>query len=148
MSFEQRDADALKRAQARGLTYTTIDTAAFGWTEYVFKLEFGPAIVQTFTAQELTATLEALVRFSGSETTTLWIDITTHIVHQTVIDAIEGCAYFEPNLYVTHFATASHRPAPPLPGALQRAVEKVASRRRFWHPGLNSEAPAHPSQIA
>jgi hypothetical protein len=146
MAFDRIDSDALNKARERGFTHRSINNSAHGWYEEVYKIEFGPQISQGFTAQEIKAHLEALIRFSGSHLTVLWLDITTDIIHEAVIEAIERFEYFEPRLYVTYRGMASHAPAPPLPERLQAAVEQSASRGMMWHPVLCSEVPSKPSR--
>lgn len=145
MAFENIDRDALERARARGFTYTTVNASAHNWHEAVYRIDFGPHVAQGFDAGEIKGLLEALLRFSGSERTTLWVDITTDMVHESLIDAIERFWYMEPNLYVSFKNMASHAPAPELPERLQAAVEKVASRRMMWHPIRCTEVRARPS---
>jgi hypothetical protein len=146
MVFGRIDSKALEQAKARGFIHRSIDTTRHGWYEAVYQVKFGAQISQDFTAKEITALLEALIRFSGSHRTTIWLDITTDIVHESVIEAIERCWYFEPNLYVSFKDKASHAPAPPLPERLQAAVEKIASNRQFWHPVLMAQADANPAR--
>ncbi|MGJ7915548.1 hypothetical protein ACI48D_08765 [Massilia sp. LXY-6] len=145
MAFQNIDRTALDRARERGFTYTVVDTMAHDWFEMVFRIEFGTQVAQGFDALEIKGLLEALQRFSGSQRTTIWIDIQTDIIHEALIEAIERSWYFEPNLYVSFKHMASHAPAPPLPDRLQAAVEKVASGRRMWHPVLCTEVRARPS---
>ncbi|UVW29196.1 hypothetical protein [Massilia sp. H6] len=145
MAFENTDRLALERARKRGFTYTIVDTSSYDWHEYVFRIYIGPHVAQGFDAGEIKGLLEALLRFSGSEKTTLWVDITTDIVHESLIEAIARFQYMEPNLYVSFKNMASHAPAPELPDRLQAAVEKAASRRMMWHPIRCTEVRARPS---
>lgn len=146
MSFEKKDKLALERGRLLGFCHRSIDTADTGWSEPVYRFEFGCEISPELTARDITAALEALVRFNGTEAVTLWIDITTDIIPETLIRALEGCWFFAPNIYVSHKEKASHRPAPPLPVRVQTAIEKIASTRHFWHPILRMETDAHPSR--
>lgn len=145
MAFERIDAEALNQAREKGLIHRVVDNSAHGWHEAVYKVEFGPHILPGLTGADIKAMLEALIRFSGSPRTTLWIDITTDVIHGSLIDAIERLYHFEPNLYVSFKGSASHAPAPPLPSRLQAAVEKSASRRSMWHPLLCAEVDGRPS---
>lgn len=146
MAFQRQDAEALEIARERGLVHTSIRYSEHGWHEYVFKVEFGPHIKPELTASELKAMLEALLRFSRSNLTVIWLDITTDVLHELVIEAIERLWHFEPRLYVTMGARASHAPAPPLPDRLQVAVERSASRGTMWHPVLCIQVEGKPSQ--
>lgn len=145
MAFERMDARALVLAREKGLAHRTLDNTAYGWHEAVYKVEFGPQIQPGLTGAEIKAMLEALIRFSGSSRTTLWLDITTDLIHESVIDAIERLHHFEPSLYVSFKGQASHGPAPALPDRLQDAVEKASARRRMWHPVLCIEVEGKPS---
>jgi len=145
MAFQKQDAEALEIARERGLVHTCPRYTEQGWNEYVFKVEFGPHIKPELTAGELKAMLEALLRFSRSDLTVIWLDITTDVVHELVIEAIERLWNFEPKLYVTMGERASHAPAPALPDRLQAAVEKSASRGRMWHPVLCVQVYGKPS---
>lgn len=146
MGFDRIDIEALENARARGFVHQVIDTTKYGWYEAVYKIEFGAQISQEFTAGEISALLEALIRFSRSCRTTIWLDITTDIVHEDVITAVEQCRRFEPNLYISFKQFASHAPAPALPARLQDAAEKAASKRKLWHPILCMEVDAHPAR--
>jgi len=146
MTFDRIDREALKRAMECGLVHQCIEYTHNGISDVVYKIEFGSHISPDFTSQEITAAIEALLRFSRSHTTTFWLDITTDIVHASLIEGIEKCARFEPNLYVSFKGQASHAPAPPLPERLQNAVQKATSNRRMWHPVLNSPVTANPAR--
>jgi hypothetical protein len=146
MAFERVDSEALNKARERGFIHRVIDNDAHGWYEAVYQIEFGPQISQGFSAAEIKALLEALIRFSGSHLTTLWLSITTDIIHESVIEAIERLEHFEPRLYVSFKGMASHAPAPPLPDRLQAAVEKSAGRGQMWHPVLCAEVDSKPSR--
>lgn len=145
MAFNRIDAEALSHAREKGLAHRTLDNTEHGWHEAVYKVEFGPQIQPGLTAAEIKAMLEALIRFSGSPHTVLWLDITTDLIHETVIEAIDRLGHFEPSLYVSFKNLASHAPAPPLPKRLQDVVEKTASRRHMWHPVLCFEVVGKPS---
>lgn len=145
MAFQRQDAAALDIARERGLFHTSPSYTQDGWCENVYKVEFGPHIKPDLTASELKAMLEALLRFSGSHLTVLWIDITTDVVNEVVIEAINRLWHFEPKLYVTMKGRASHAPAPPLPDRLQAAVEKSAARGKMWHPILCTQVDGKPS---
>jgi len=146
MAFQRQDAEALEIARERGLVHTGPSYTQHGWNEAVYKVEFGSHIKPELTAGELKAMLEALLRFSGSHLTVIWLDITTDVVHEAVIEAIERLWHCEPKLYVTMGGRASHAPAPPLPDRLQAAVEKSASRGKMWHPVLCTLVDGKPSE--
>jgi hypothetical protein len=145
MAFQRQDAEALEVARERGLVHTSISNTQHGWNEAVYKVEFGHHIKPDLTAGELKAMLEALLRFSGSHLTVIWLDITTDIVHEVVIEAIEQLWHCEPKIYVTVGERASHAPAIPLPERLQAAVEKSASKGQMWHPILHTQVDGKPS---
>jgi hypothetical protein len=145
MTFQRQDSEALEIARERGLTYSSIRYSEHGWNEYVFKVEIGTNLKPDLTAAELKGMLEALLRFSGSDLTVLWINITTNVLQELVTESIERLWNFEPKLYVTIGERASHAPAAPLPDRLQAAVEKSASRGMMWHPMLCTQVYGKPS---
>ncbi len=146
MSFDGIDRLALERARECGFVHEILHVPHGKMTEVVYKINFGPQISSDFVAKEIAAALEAFQRLSGSHITTFWIDITTDIVHVSLIEGIEKCAYFQPNLFVSFKDQASHAPAPQLPERLQDAVQKAASDRRMWHPILNTSVSANPAR--
>ncbi|NVD74562.1 hypothetical protein HUX88_29180 [Duganella sp. BJB1802] len=145
MAFQRQDAEALEIGRERGLVHTSISSTQHGWNETIYKVEFGPHIKPDLTGGEFKAMLEALLRFSGSHLTVIWIDITTEVVHEVVIEAIERLWHCEPKLYVTMGERALHAPANPLPDRLQAAVEKSASNGNMWHPALQTQVDGKPS---
>lgn len=146
MPFDRIDRAALERARECGFAHQSISATHDGFMEVIYKIEFGAQISPNLEAHEITAAIEALLRFSGSHTTIIWIDITTDIVHSNLIESIDKCARFEPNLYISFKDQASHGPAPELPDRLQNAVQGATSDRSMWHPVLKTMITANPAK--